>query len=54
MRVRVDPAGRRAWVQGGALWGDVDHETQAYGLATTGGIVSHTGVAGLTLGANKG
>jgi FAD/FMN-containing dehydrogenase len=47
--VRVDPAARRAWVQGGALWGDVDCETVAFGLATPGGLISQTGVAGLTL-----
>jgi FAD/FMN-containing dehydrogenase len=52
--VWVDRSGHRAWVQGGALWGDVDRETQARGLATTGGIVSHTGVAGLTLGGGLG
>jgi len=52
--VHVDQTSRRAAVGGGAVWADVDHETQAYGLATTSGLVSSTGVAGFTLGGGIG
>jgi FAD/FMN-containing dehydrogenase len=52
--VRVDPDAQRAYVGPGAIWGDVDHETQAQALATTGGLVSTTGVAGFTLGGGIG
>jgi FAD/FMN-containing dehydrogenase len=52
--VRVDPEARRAYVGPGAVWADVDHETQAHALATTGGLVSTTGVAGFTLGGGIG
>jgi FAD binding domain/Berberine and berberine like len=52
--VRVDPARRRARADGGARWRDFDHETQAFGLATTGGTNSDTGIGGLTLGGGLG
>src|SRR5688500_14112125 len=52
--VRVDPGTRNARAGGGALWSHVDRETQAFGLAVTGGIVTHTGIGGLTLGGGIG
>jgi FAD/FMN-containing dehydrogenase len=52
--IAVDPPARTARAQGGVLWGELDAATQAHGLATVGGIVTHTGIAGLTLGGGIG
>jgi FAD/FMN-containing dehydrogenase len=52
--VRVDPDARTARAAGGVLWAELDRATQQFGLATTGGIISHTGIAGLTLGGGLG
>jgi FAD/FMN-containing dehydrogenase len=52
--IEVDPDGRRVRVGAGVTWGEFDQATQAHGLATTGGRVSSTGVAGLTLGGGSG
>ena len=52
--VHVNPKTRRARAQGGATWADYNRETQIFGLASTGGVVSTTGVAGLTLGGGLG
>jgi FAD/FMN-containing dehydrogenase len=52
--ISLDLARRTISVQAGATWGDVDHEAQAFGLATTGGLVSTTGIAGFTLGGGVG
>lgn len=53
-KVRIDPTSGVATVEPGALWGDFDRATTRFGLASTGGIVSHTGVAGLILGGGLG
>jgi FAD/FMN-containing dehydrogenase len=52
--VRVDPAAKTVLVGGGTTWGDVDHATHAFGLAVPAGIISTTGVGGLTLGGGLG
>jgi hypothetical protein len=52
--IRVDPQARTVRAEGGVLWRELDQETQVFGLATTGGTVSNTGVAGLTLGGGLG
>ena len=52
--VRVDPVRRTASAEPGLTWGEFDRETQAFGLATTGGQISTTGIAGLTLGGGWG
>ncbi len=52
--IRVDPAAQTVRVEGGCTWGDVDHATHAFGMATPSGIISTTGVGGLTLGGGIG
>ncbi len=52
--IQVDPEARTARAAGGVLWAELDRATQRAGLATTGGIISHTGIAGLTLGGGLG
>jgi FAD/FMN-containing dehydrogenase len=52
--IRVDPANKTVRVEGGCVWGDVDHATHVFGMATTSGFISTTGVGGLTLGGGIG
>lgn len=52
--IAVDPARRRARVEPGVVWGELDRMNHSFGLAVTGGMVTHTGVAGLTLGGGLG
>jgi len=52
--IKVDPAGRTVWAQGGVTWKEFNRAAACHGLATTGGVVSSTGIAGLTLGGGEG
>jgi hypothetical protein len=52
--IRVDPEGKTARVEPGCCWGDVDHATHVFGMATVSGVISTTGVGGLTLGGGHG
>src|SRR6266511_4402457 len=52
--IRIDPTAATARAEPGLLWGEFDRETQTFGLATTGGMISTTGIAGLTLGGGQG
>src|SRR3990170_5687012 len=52
--IRTDPDAKTVRAEGGCTWGDFNHATHAFGLATTGGIISTTGIAGLTLGGGIG
>jgi FAD/FMN-containing dehydrogenase len=52
--IRVDPEARTARAEGGCTWADLNHATHAFGLATTGGVVSSTGIGGLTTGGGMG
>ena len=52
--IQVDPETKTVRAEGGVRWGELDHQTQRFGLATTGGVVSTTGIAGLTLGGGRG
>jgi FAD/FMN-containing dehydrogenase len=52
--VRVDPVGRTVWAQAGVTWNEFNRAAARHGLATTGGVVSTTGIAGLTLGGGEG